>query len=224
MNSSLQYRPRGGGLELDQGGGLVADLLQVGEARKLDHPRRAAHGDDRVGAGRQQVVAQHLLVDVAGAVGPALGDTPVAGVVEVEDVGALGRQRLQLLAQQDVGLGLVGVDQGDLGVCECWWWGGWVVVDDWWWAFDPTTESTKGQGRSASCKLQLQTASSVNHAAAESQPATGTDACAPLTLVVSSLSLQIARITCQQGVMPVPPAMRLMRLAWAAKCLVVDEA
>jgi len=36
------------------------------------------------------------------------------------------------------------------------------------------------------------------------------------TFVVSSLSSQMERITCQQGVMPVPPAIRLMCSARAA--------
>ena len=44
-------------------GGGVADFGEVGLARAVDHPRRAAHEDARVLAGRRHVLAQHQLVD-----------------------------------------------------------------------------------------------------------------------------------------------------------------
>jgi len=47
--------------------------------------------------------------------GPAPRGAPVAGVVEAEDVRPVVGHRLQLLPQEDVGLGLVGVDERYLG-------------------------------------------------------------------------------------------------------------
>lgn len=67
------------GSELDEGLGGVPDRRQVGQAREFDHARRPAHRDDGLGAGRQRVVAQHRLVDVAAAEGPAVRHIPVDG-------------------------------------------------------------------------------------------------------------------------------------------------
>ena len=49
----------------------VSDLLQVGDAGEVDHGRGAAHQDDGVRAGREQVLADHVLANEAAAVLPA---------------------------------------------------------------------------------------------------------------------------------------------------------
>ena len=43
----------------------VAELVEVGPARELEHGRRAAHEDVRVLGGRGQPFAAHALVDEA---------------------------------------------------------------------------------------------------------------------------------------------------------------
>ena len=43
----------------------VAELVEVGPARELEHGRRAAHEDVRVLGGRGQPLAAHALVDEA---------------------------------------------------------------------------------------------------------------------------------------------------------------
>ena len=50
---------------------LVADLLEVGDAGEVDHGGRAAHEDEGVLGGLEEVLADHLLVDEASAVLPA---------------------------------------------------------------------------------------------------------------------------------------------------------
>ena len=50
---------------------LVADLLEVGDAGEVDHGGRAAHEDEGVLGRREEVLADHLLVDEARAVFPA---------------------------------------------------------------------------------------------------------------------------------------------------------
>lgn len=41
----------------------VADFVQVGDAGELDHRWRSAHEDERVVAGRWQVVPHHVFTD-----------------------------------------------------------------------------------------------------------------------------------------------------------------
>lgn len=49
----------------------MSHLVQGGDAGEVDHGRRPAHERDDVIAGREQVFADHVLVDKAGAVFPA---------------------------------------------------------------------------------------------------------------------------------------------------------
>ena len=46
-------------------------LLEVGDAGEVDHRGRAAHQDDAVGGGREESVADHVIVNEPGAVTPA---------------------------------------------------------------------------------------------------------------------------------------------------------
>jgi len=62
-----------------------------------------------------QVLLDHLLGDEADAALPALGRV-VEDVVDLELVRVLGRERVELALEEDVGLGDVGVDERQLGL------------------------------------------------------------------------------------------------------------
>lgn len=81
----------------------------------LDHRRRAAHEDEAVRARGGQVGPGHFGVDEAAAVVPALCRRSVEGVPEVEALRVLGTHLLQLLAEENVSVGLVGVEEPDAG-------------------------------------------------------------------------------------------------------------
>mmetsp|Transcript_14041 Transcript_14041/g.34308 ORF Transcript_14041/g.34308 Transcript_14041/m.34308 type:complete len:778 (-) Transcript_14041:634-2967(-) len=97
----------------------VANLLQVRDARKVDHRRWPAHANERVGArGGGKVLLDHDVADEAHAVLPLwlpLGHA-VDGVVALEPRGVVTCPPVEVLAKQDVGGGLVGIEEHHLSL------------------------------------------------------------------------------------------------------------
>mmetsp|Transcript_26395 Transcript_26395/g.71314 ORF Transcript_26395/g.71314 Transcript_26395/m.71314 type:complete len:378 (-) Transcript_26395:2-1135(-) len=94
----------------------IAELIKIRLARELDHRGRAAHEDKRVGARAGEMCLDHVLGDEALRVLPA-GGRAVHSVPEAhEAVGVLGLQGLEHVADENVVLSLVGIEEAHLGL------------------------------------------------------------------------------------------------------------
>mmetsp|Transcript_49912 Transcript_49912/g.124097 ORF Transcript_49912/g.124097 Transcript_49912/m.124097 type:complete len:411 (+) Transcript_49912:163-1395(+) len=89
----------------------VTDLLQVGNAREVEHRRRSAQEDDRVVRRRRHVRSEHRLVDEAVRIRPA-SRSAVDCVPHLE--ARVLRAVLDDVLAEDVGRRLVGVKQPDV--------------------------------------------------------------------------------------------------------------
>merc|ERR1719238_383778 len=93
----------------------VAELVQILLARKLDHRRRTTHENQRLLLWAGQVLGDHVSRDKARRVCP-VGGRAVHRVPQLELLGVLLLQVLEHIADENVVLGLVGIEQRDLGV------------------------------------------------------------------------------------------------------------
>mmetsp|Transcript_22396 Transcript_22396/g.32805 ORF Transcript_22396/g.32805 Transcript_22396/m.32805 type:complete len:252 (+) Transcript_22396:125-880(+) len=106
---------------------VVPNLLEVGDARKVDHGRRATHPDERARAGLGHALRKHFIIDETLGVGPVTVRHPlrqsVDSVVDFHAVREVLCPAIQILAQQNVVGRLVGVQEekfgGIIGVLEC---------------------------------------------------------------------------------------------------------
>lgn len=94
---------------------VVVQLLEGWQAGEVDHRRRAAHDGHGVGRRWEQVVFDHLVIDEADAVLPGLRGA-VDGVPDLKLLLVLGRQHVQVVAQQNVLFGLIGIEQSQLSI------------------------------------------------------------------------------------------------------------
>ena len=105
----------------------VPNLLEVGDARKVDHGRRATHADERTRAGLGHALRKHFIIDETLGVGPVTVRHPlrqsVDSVVDFHAVREVLCPAIQILAHQNVFGRLVGVQEEKfgwiIGVLEC---------------------------------------------------------------------------------------------------------